>query len=57
MPDQLQTLVAELRDSTPACIARVKSLLPKGFPANVADPIFKGLRACMNTLSARPISS
>ncbi len=50
--DRLDPMIAELRDTTPAVIANVESLLPKDFPASVADPILKGLLASMQKLLA-----
>ncbi len=50
--DQLDELIAELIDSTPAVIAKVESRLPTDFPAAVADPILKGLLASTKRLGA-----
>lgn len=37
--DRLDALIAELKAATPAVIAKAESLLPREFPASVADPI------------------
>jgi hypothetical protein len=37
MGDRLDPLIGELKAATPAVIAKVESLLPKEFPASVAD--------------------
>jgi serine/threonine-protein kinase HipA len=50
--DRLDALVGELKAATPAVIARAESLLPKEFPASVADPILKGLLASMQRFAA-----
>jgi len=50
--EQLDRMIAELRETTPAVIANVESLLPKEFPASVAGPILKGLNASMHKLGA-----
>jgi len=50
--DRLDPLIAELNAATPAVIAKAESLLPREFPASVADPILKGLLASMQRLAA-----
>jgi hypothetical protein len=50
--DRLDVLIAELKAATPAVIAKAESLLPREFPASVADPILKGLLASMQRLAA-----
>jgi serine/threonine-protein kinase HipA len=50
--DQLERLITELKDTTPAVIAELELLLPKEFPASVADPILKGLLASTQKLGA-----
>jgi serine/threonine-protein kinase HipA len=50
--DRLDAIIAELEAATPAVIAKAESLLPREFPASVADPILKGLLDSMQRLAA-----
>jgi len=49
--DRLDALIAELKTATPAVIAKAESLLPREFPASVADPILEGLLASIQRLA------
>lgn len=50
---QFEALVEDLRRKTPQVIAEVAAALPKGFPAQVATSILKGLEASAGRLAAR----
>jgi serine/threonine-protein kinase HipA len=49
-----EPLIGRLIDATPAAIDTVAATLPDGFPARVAERIFKGLRASADRLAAMP---
>ena len=43
MADQAPGILAELIDTTPEALRKIQAVLPGDFPANVAEPILKGL--------------
>jgi serine/threonine-protein kinase HipA len=43
-------IIDDLLDRTPAVIDRVSDELPAGFPPQVADAIFEGLKQCVDEL-------
>ncbi len=57
LADQLPGIITELRDSSDAVIEKVQALLPKDFPTNVSNPIFKGLRASLKKFPARLVDA
>ena len=48
----MEAIIADLVSRTPAVIERVQSLIPKGFPAQIADTIFNGVRASSERLQS-----
>ncbi len=47
---EVDPLTTELRESTPAVIAKVRGSLPPDFPPSVAEPILEGLAAAVTRL-------
>jgi hypothetical protein len=43
MADQAPGILAELIDTTPEALRKIQAALPGDFPAEVAEPILKGL--------------
>ncbi len=41
---EIPGILSELIDTAPLAVAKVAAILPSGFPASVAEPIFSGLR-------------
>ena len=49
-----EDLITQLLQAVPAAIAQVQAQLPSGFPEQVAQPIFQGLRRSAEQLAAMP---
>ena len=47
----IDTMLGELIEQTPAVVSRVTSELPTDFPTNVSDPILRGLERAAETLA------
>jgi serine/threonine-protein kinase HipA len=49
---KFDSILTALLEDTPRVIGQVESILPKGFPASVQEPIFNGLTAAARRLAA-----
>jgi serine/threonine-protein kinase HipA len=50
--DEVAEIINDLMLATPKVLKDVEAMLPKGFPSEVAEPIFKGLEKSVDSIRA-----
>lgn len=54
MQGEIESLIEEILESTPRALATAQAALPREFPAQIAESIFKGVQAAAKRLREQP---